>query len=48
MNGLARKLTDMVEYLSDAIAKIFTPNKDDFPATGVQPYKGDPASESSK
>ncbi|MFM7603560.1 MAG: hypothetical protein ACKO7R_20560 [Pseudanabaena sp.] len=44
MNGLARKLRDMVEYLSDAIAKIFTPSKDDFPATGAQPYSGDPAS----
>jgi hypothetical protein len=48
MNGLARKLRDMVEYLSDAIAKIFTPSKDDFPATGAQPYKGDPASENSQ
>jgi hypothetical protein len=41
MNGLAQKFTSMVEYLSDAIAKIFTPSKDDFPATGAQPYKGD-------
>jgi hypothetical protein len=41
MNGLAQKFTSMVEYLSDAIAKIFTPNKDDFPATGPQPYNGD-------
>lgn len=48
MNGLVKKLTNMVEYVSDAIAKIFTPSKDDFPATGEQPYKGDPASENSK
>ena len=48
MNGLTQKFRSMVEYLSDAIAKIFTPNKDDFPATGAQPYKGDPASENSK
>jgi hypothetical protein len=48
MNGLAQKFTSMVEYLSDAIAKIFTPSKDDFPATGAQPYKGDPASDKSK
>jgi hypothetical protein len=48
MNGLAQKFTSMVEYLSDAIAKIFTPNKDDFPATGEQPYKGDPNSEKTK
>ena len=48
MNVLVKKLTNMVEYVSDAIAKIFTPSKDDFPATGEQPYKGDPASENSK
>jgi hypothetical protein len=48
MNGLKQKLMSMVEYVSDAIAKIFTPNKDDFPATGEQPYSGDPASENSK
>ncbi|MFN9359459.1 MAG: hypothetical protein ACK596_03075 [Pseudanabaena sp.] len=48
MNGLVKKLTNMVEYVSDAIAKIFTPSKDDFPATGEHPYKGDPASENSK
>ena len=46
MNGLVNKLTNIVEYVSDAIAKIFTPSKDDFPATGEQPYKGDSASES--
>jgi len=45
MNGLAQKFTSMVEYLSDAIAKIFTPSKDDFPATGAQPYSGDADSE---
>jgi len=38
----------MVEYLSDAIARIFTPSKDDFPATGEQPYNGDPAPENVK
>lgn len=48
MNGLVKKLTDIVEYLSDAIAKIFSPSKDDFPATGTQPYTGDPASDNSK
>lgn len=42
MNVLAKKFTDTVEYLSDAIARIFSPSKDDFPATGTQPYKGDP------
>ena len=35
MNGLAQKFMNAVEYLSDAIARIFTPNKDNFPATGA-------------
>lgn len=48
MNGLMQQLRNMVEYLSDAIARIFTPNKDDFPATGEQPYNGDPASENNR
>jgi|GEM_PF-675455 len=48
MNGLTQKFVNTVEYLSDAIARIFTPHKDDFPATGAQPYKGDPASEKYK
>lgn len=44
MNGMMQQLRNMVEYLSDAIARIFTPSKDDFPATGAVPYDGDPAS----
>jgi hypothetical protein len=48
MNGLAQKITNIVEYLSDAIARIFTPNKDDFPATGAQPYTGDPNPDDTK
>ena len=48
MNSLKQKFINMVEYLSDAIAKIFTPSKDDFPATGEQPFTGDPASDHSR
>ncbi|HEY9639671.1 MAG TPA: hypothetical protein V6C57_04265 [Coleofasciculaceae cyanobacterium] len=33
------------EYISDAALKIFSPTQDDYPATGVQPFKGDPADE---
>ena len=48
MNGLMQQLRNMVEYLSDAMARIFTPSNDDFPATGEKPYKGDPAAESNR
>ncbi|WP_197278698.1 hypothetical protein [Pseudanabaena sp. 'Roaring Creek'] len=48
MNGLKQTFMNTVEYLSDAIARIFSPSQDNFPATGAQPYKGDPASENNK
>lgn len=28
--------------LAEALLKIFSPAKDDYPATGVQPFSGDP------
>ncbi len=28
--------------LSEAVAELFSPVHDDYPATGVQPYSGDP------
>ncbi|MEM1368050.1 MAG: hypothetical protein AAGG02_08510 [Cyanobacteria bacterium P01_H01_bin.15] len=34
----------VMTFLSEAISRIFGPNQDDFPATGVQPYSGDPHS----
>ena len=48
MYGLTQKFVSTVEYLSDAIARIFTPSKDDFPATGAQPYTGDRDREKTK
>ncbi|MFQ3680203.1 MAG: hypothetical protein SNJ60_06825 [Pseudanabaenaceae cyanobacterium] len=33
-------LTRMLQYLSEAIARIFGPNRDNYPATGPQPYTG--------
>ncbi len=38
---LMKSMADVVQYLSDAIARIFGPNRDDYPATGVQPFTGD-------
>jgi len=43
MNGLQQRFISMVEYISDAIARIFSPSNDDFPATGAVPYAGDPS-----
>ncbi|MGQ9866211.1 MAG: hypothetical protein ACUVSQ_08005 [Pseudanabaenaceae cyanobacterium] len=35
-------LTRILQYLSDAIARIFSPSRDNYPATGPQPYTGNP------
>ncbi len=35
-------LNRILQYLSDAIARIFSPNRDNYPATGPQPYTGTP------
>jgi len=32
-----------LQYLWDGAFRIFTPSRDEYPATGVQPYEGDPA-----
>ncbi len=30
----------IIQYLAEAISDIFSPTKDDYPETGVQPYDG--------
>ncbi|MEB3266954.1 MAG: hypothetical protein VKJ09_00280 [Leptolyngbya sp.] len=37
---------DVVEYFSDAFARIFGPNDEPVPSIGVQPFEGDLPSES--
>lgn len=33
----------LINYISEAVTRIFSPRNDDYPATGVQPFEGDPA-----
>lgn len=33
---------EVVHFLSGAVARIFGPTDDEYPATGVQPFDGDP------
>lgn len=35
-------LESSIQYLSEAVARIFGPNDDIYPAIGVQPFSGDP------
>ena len=30
-----------VQYVSEAVSRIFSPRDDDYPATGTQPFEGD-------
>jgi hypothetical protein len=43
------KLFDMmasfIRSVFESAARLFGPNQDNYPATGVQPYTGDPAEE---
>lgn len=32
-------------YITSAAARIFSPNDDNYPATGVQPFEGEPNQE---
>jgi hypothetical protein len=37
------KLFDgITRYISEAVVRIFSPNDDAYPVTGVQPFSGDP------
>jgi hypothetical protein len=42
---LVEMFQQMMQYLSEGAANIFSPNRDNYPATGVQPYADDPPSE---
>lgn len=39
---ILRWLGDSFDYLFGAMARIFGPDDDAYPAVGVQPYEGDP------
>lgn len=32
----------ITQYISEAVVRIFGPNDDAYPATGVQPFSGEP------
>ncbi|WP_299402033.1 hypothetical protein [Acaryochloris sp. IP29b_bin.148] len=39
---LINLLSQGIKYLSEAVGRIFAPNDDHYPATGVVPFFGDP------
>lgn len=38
---ISRWLTDGINYIFEAAARIFGPDHDSYPAVGIQPYEGD-------
>jgi hypothetical protein len=38
---LWESIKNSIGYVSDAIGRIFGPNDDEYPNTGVQPFEGD-------
>ncbi|WP_171974789.1 hypothetical protein [Leptolyngbya sp. 'hensonii'] len=41
-----KAIEDSVRYISGAVARIFGPTDDAYPATGVQPFEGEPSKRS--
>jgi hypothetical protein len=41
--GISNWLRSMTQYISEAVARIFGPDDDAYPRTGVQPFEGEPS-----
>lgn len=46
--GIYRLFDSVVQYISEAAARIFGPTDDAYPATGVQPFSGEPYRENKR
>ncbi len=40
--GMPKIFDDVVQFFSGALSRIFGPNDDSYPNTGVQPFDGEP------
>lgn len=38
---ISRMLSNMVQYISGAVMRIFGPSDDSYPVSGVQPFSGE-------
>ncbi len=43
--SIAKAIDNVTQYISEAVARIFSPSDDAYPVTGVQPFEGDPFQE---
>ncbi len=40
--NITKTIQDLVQYVTEAFARIFGPNDDEYPNIGVQPFEGEP------
>ncbi len=40
--NISKLFDNLIGYLSEAVARIFGPSDDAYPAIGVQPFEGEP------
>lgn len=40
--GISRTIDGIVQFISEAVTRIFGPSDDAYPAIGVQPFAGEP------
>jgi len=43
--NISKSVSIMIQYISEAVARIFAPNDDMYPVIGVQPFEGEPYKE---
>ena len=40
--NILKSIKEMLSYIYEGVARVFGPNKDDYPQTGAAPFEGDP------
>jgi len=40
--SISKTLGNILQYLSEGVARIFSPTDDEYPFIGVQPFAGEP------
>lgn len=40
--SISKTLGNILQYLSEGVARIFSPTDDEYPLIGVQPFAGEP------
>jgi len=43
--GISKMIDSVIQYISEAVTRIFGPSDDAYPAIGVQPFAGEPFEE---